>query len=131
MKKFWWSVFFGALFGILLLFPETNFSYQVFNLAHALQLSVVQIIGLLALNTSILAGFFGVLWGTIAQPYLSERAKNLATKHDVSAITREVEEVKHQYQKLTEDHKHKNLLRMAAIDERINVHQEAYSIWVN
>lgn len=71
MKKFWWSVFFGALFGILLLFPETNFSYRFFNLAHTLQLNVVQIIGLLALNTSILAGIFGALWGAIAQPYLS------------------------------------------------------------
>lgn len=129
MKKFWWSVFFGALFGILLLFPETNFSYRFFNLAHTLQLSVVQIIGLLALNTSILAGIFGALWGAIAQPYLSERAKNLATKHDVSAITREVEQVKLGMSKQLEDHKTGNQLRMAVVEKRFQAHQEAYAHW--
>ena len=44
MKKFWWGIFFGALIGVLLLAPESNFSLQVRNLFYTLQDSVVAIL---------------------------------------------------------------------------------------
>jgi hypothetical protein len=44
MKKFWWGIFFGALIGVLLLAPESNFSHQVRNLFYTLQDSVVAIL---------------------------------------------------------------------------------------
>lgn len=44
MKKFWWGVFFGALIGVLLLAPESNFSNRVRDLFYTLQDSVVAVL---------------------------------------------------------------------------------------
>jgi serine phosphatase RsbU (regulator of sigma subunit) len=41
MKKFWWGIFFGALIGVLLLAPESNFSNRVRDLFYTLQDTVV------------------------------------------------------------------------------------------
>ena len=73
--------------------------------------------------------------------YLNEKAKNLATKEDVGAITREVERVRHEYAERLESLAHQNRvileqgnrrhqLRMAALDRRLDVHQQAYTLWV-
>jgi hypothetical protein len=61
--------------------------------------------------------------------YLGEKAKNLATKEDIGEITREVESVKHDYNALLEHLKVRNQLRMAALDKRLQVHQEAFTKW--
>jgi len=44
MKKFWWGIFFGALIGVLLLAPESNFSNRVRDLFFTLQDSVVAVL---------------------------------------------------------------------------------------
>ncbi|MEM8951207.1 MAG: hypothetical protein AAGA21_00520 [Pseudomonadota bacterium] len=44
MKKFWWGIFFGALIGLLLLAPDSNFSNQVRYVFYALQDTVVALL---------------------------------------------------------------------------------------
>lgn len=61
--------------------------------------------------------------------YLSEKGKNLATKEDVAAITHEIEKVRTQYAILIEERKTSNQLRVAAIDKRMQAHQEAFTHW--
>lgn len=61
--------------------------------------------------------------------YLTEKGKNLATKEDIAAITHEVEEVKNQYAILIEQFKAKSQLRMAALDKRLQAHQDAFVFW--
>lgn len=61
--------------------------------------------------------------------YLSEKGKNLATSEDITGITSKIEAVKSDYSVLLEALKSKNQLRLAAIDKRLAVHQEAFSLW--
>jgi hypothetical protein len=61
--------------------------------------------------------------------YLSEKGKNLATQEDVAKITHEIEQVRSQYSLLLEETKAKHQLRLAAVDRRLQAHQEAYSLW--
>lgn len=61
--------------------------------------------------------------------YLSEKGKNLATKEDIAKITDEIERVKSQYAVLLEELKAKHQLRLAAIDRRLEAHQEAFTLW--
>ena|SRR2546425_4677714 len=73
--------------------------------------------------------------------YLAEKAKSLATKEDVAQITREVEQVRHEYARHLEElaHQHRlvleqgsrrHQLRLAALDRRLDVHQQAYTLWL-
>jgi hypothetical protein len=61
--------------------------------------------------------------------YLNEKGKNLATKEDVAAITHEVERVRLEYNTLMEEVRARNQLRMAALDKRLQAHQEAFALW--
>ena len=72
--------------------------------------------------------------------YLSEKGKNLATKEDIAAITRQVEGVKefystrlkaleHQNALVLEQLKAQQQLRLAAVERRLAAHQEAYTLW--
>lgn len=73
--------------------------------------------------------------------YLTEKGKNLATKEDLAAITREVESVRHEYavrlenlaqqnRLILEQGSRRHQLRMAALDRRLDIHQQAYLLWV-
>ena len=44
MKKFWWGIFFGALIGVLLLAPESNFSNRVRDLFYTIQYALVDVL---------------------------------------------------------------------------------------
>jgi hypothetical protein len=68
---------------------------------------------------------FQKLWGA----YLSEKGKNVATKEDVAAITRQVEEVKSTYSLLVEDARAQHQLRMGVLGPRLKAHQEAFALW--
>ena len=68
--------------------------------------------------------FRSYLWN-----YLSKKAENLATKEDIASITHEIEAVKLQYSLHIEDNKAKHQLRLAALDARLRVHQEAFTLW--
>ncbi|TYT75161.1 hypothetical protein [Desulfobotulus mexicanus] len=84
--------------------------------------------------------FIGFLVGQFLPSYLREKGKNLATKEDVERITRNVEAVKaeyseklqeliHQNNLLLEQAKGRQQLRFAAVEKRLQVHQEAYLLW--
>jgi hypothetical protein len=61
--------------------------------------------------------------------YLKEKGKNLATKEDIGAITNEVKQVEHQYNTLIEELKSRQQLRMAAVERRLQTHQDAFTMW--
>jgi hypothetical protein len=62
-------------------------------------------------------------------PYLAEKGKNLATREDIAAITDKVESVRSQYAVIVEELKVRHQLRLAALDRRLQVHQEAFTLW--
>lgn len=82
-------------------------------------------------------GVGGVLFGAVVfyllksfvPSYLNEKAKNLATREDIAQITEEIERVKTQYAFLIEELKAKHQLRLAAIERRLQAHQEAFVLW--
>lgn len=61
--------------------------------------------------------------------YFSEKGKNLATKEDIAAITRQVEAVRHEYSALLEELRARHQLRTASLDLRLRAHQEAFTQW--
>jgi hypothetical protein len=82
-------------------------------------------------------GFSGIVAGLIVYAlirqylggYLPEKGKNLATKEDIEKITKLVKGVEHQYNVLIKQMEAKQQLRMAAVDKRLQVHQEAFAHW--
>lgn len=61
--------------------------------------------------------------------YGREKGKNLATKEDIGEITNRIESVKTQYATVIEQLRGRNSLRAAAIERRLEVHQQAFSLW--
>lgn len=72
--------------------------------------------------------------------YLSRKAENLATKEDIAEITDKVEQAKSEYTERLEEIKqqnrlllehaqYRNQLRLAALDRRLEVHQQAFVLW--
>ena len=74
----------------------------------------------------------GTLLGKYLPSYLSKKGENLATKEDIAEITREVERVKSEYTErlegIAEHLRYRNQLRLAALDRRLQAHQEAYAL---
>lgn len=62
--------------------------------------------------------------------YFSQKGKNLATREDIALITHEVERVRHDYRALLEELKARHQLRTAALDRRLQAHQEAFTYWL-
>ena len=61
--------------------------------------------------------------------YLGEKGKNLATREDIEVITQKIEGVRMQYTSIAEELKARHQLRLAALDKRLEVHQEAFTLW--
>ena len=61
--------------------------------------------------------------------YFLEKGKNLATREDIAEITRKVEGVRTEYASLVEELKARHQLRLAAVDRRLQTHQEAFELW--
>jgi hypothetical protein len=74
------------------------------------------------------AGVGYLLVKHFASSYLGQKGKNLADKEDIAALTQQVEEVKRQHSELLEAVKVRNQLRMAAIDRRLQAHQDAFTM---
>ena len=85
-----------------------------------------------------IALFYGVL--VLIASYLKNRGKNLATKKDIETITDKIESVRADYAKKMESIVHENKMirdqlhqrhemKLAALDKRLSVHQEAYTLW--
>lgn len=68
----------------------------------------------------------GAWFGT----YFAEKGKNHATKEDIGRVTDEIEKVRATYAHHLEELRGKNQLRLAALDRRLQAHQEAYTLWL-
>ena len=77
--------------------------------------------------------------GVFVQKYLSRKGENLATQEDIAKITHEIEQAKSEYTERLEEIKqqnrlllehaqYKNQLRLAALDRRLEVHQQAFAL---
>ena len=80
------------------------------------------------------------LLSAILGGYLADKGKNLATREDIEGITRQVEgvksafateleEVKAVFAAQFEDRAQRNRLRLAALDKRLEAHQQAFVLW--
>ena len=62
--------------------------------------------------------------------YLGEKAKNLATREDIGAITRIVQETKQTFAqdlaRLSEELRAQTSMRLLAAEKRLEAHQEVY-----
>ena len=73
--------------------------------------------------------------GAFLGSYLRKKAENVATKEDIEEITKKIEVVRSQYNEQLESFKASlqlsNQLKLAALDKRLQRHQEAYTLWLN
>jgi len=77
-------------------------------------------------NLSVLFTSLTVIWFAFFRPYLSEKAKNLATKTDIGEITDIVESVKSNYSQVIEEVRHSNALMLKSIDREQAIKKEIY-----
>lgn len=95
---------------------------------------------LIAALLALAAGVALLLWRSFFPSYLNEKGKNLATKEDIAAITKQVEDVKELYSTRLKELEHQNALvleqlraqqqlRLAAVERRLAAHQEAFTLW--
>ncbi|MFC1551191.1 hypothetical protein ACFL6P_01370 [Candidatus Latescibacterota bacterium] len=71
-----------------------------------------------------------VLFASFFGSYIRRKGQNLATKEDISEITKKIEEIRADYAKQIENLSHHNRLKMAALDKRLEAHQQAYTLWL-
>jgi hypothetical protein len=85
---------------------------------------------------SFLLGAFGKYLKT----YASQKGRNLATKEDIADITARIEAVRAEFVRQRDERREQHeillkqqdlqqQLRLAALDRRLEVHQEAYALW--
>lgn len=71
--------------------------------------------------------------GAFIGAYLKKKGENLATKEDIGEITKKIEAIRSEYNAQLESHKASlelsNQLKLAALDKRLQKHQEAYTLW--
>jgi hypothetical protein len=88
----------------------------------------------------LVASLAGTVLGWFLKSYTEEKGKNLATKEDIAPITRIAEEVKAEFERDRANRRAehelrmqafelKHQLRVAALADRLRVHQEAYKQW--
>jgi len=90
---------------------------------------LLQLIGAFGVGGLIAGGLVFYLLKSFIPSYLGEKAKNLATREDIASINGEIERVKTQYAILIEELRAKHQLRLAAVESRLKVHQEAFTLW--
>ncbi len=79
---------------------------------------------------AVVAGVIGfLLMKSFVPSYLKQKAENLATREDIGKITHEIEGVRAEYAAMLEALKGRQQLRIAALDRRLQAHQEAYQLW--
>lgn len=82
------------------------------------------------LNSSDLIAVAAVsLLASLLGSYIRRKGENLATKEDIAEITRKQEKVRDEFQNFREQSTQRHQLRLAALDRRLEKHQEAYTLW--
>lgn len=71
-----------------------------------------------------------VLIASFIGSYLRRKGQNLATKEDISEITKTIEGIRADYAKKIESFSHHNRLKLAGLDKRLEAHQQAYALWL-
>ena len=61
--------------------------------------------------------------------YFHEKGRSAATKEDIHHITTKIESIKKSFALEIEERKHQNSLQHAALEKRLEVHQQAFSLW--
>jgi hypothetical protein len=92
-------------------------------------LEIEKLISLLAefgLGALIGGGIVFLFIKSFIPKYLSEKAKNLATKEDIAAITEQVESVKSDYATILEEVRSNYQLKFAAVEREKNTKKEVY-----
>lgn len=80
-----------------------------------------------------LASVIGALTAVLAMrgldAYVSKKGENQASKEDIASITELVKAVEHKFNELLEHTRTQNSLRLAALDKRLQAHQDAFAKW--
>ena len=87
---------------------------------------LISLLGNLGLGALVGGGVVYLFIKSYIPSYLSEKAKNLATKEDIEGITEKVESVKSGYAHLLEEVKSNNQLKLAAVEREKNTKKEVY-----
>ncbi|EJO3996482.1 chromosome partitioning protein ParA [Vibrio vulnificus] len=87
---------------------------------------LIQIFGSFGIGAIIGAGFLFFVLKSFLPAYLTEKAKNLATKEDIGEITSEVEQVKSGYAEMLEEVKSNHQLKLASIEREKLLKKEVY-----
>lgn len=103
---------------------ETEFIREIISLLRDLKAGIsvnytsVILIGIIVF----IASFIG--------SYIRRKGQNLATKEDISEITNKIESIRADYAKNIESFSQHNRLKLAALDKRLEAHQQAYKLWL-
>lgn len=89
---------------------------------------LISLLGNLGLGMLIGGGIVYLFIKNYIPSYLSEKAKNLATKEDIEGITETVESVRSGYAQLLEEVRSNNQLKIAAVESERKVLRKKY-IW--
>ena len=88
--------------------------------------SLLSLIGAFGIGGAISAVFVIVLVKIFFPSYLSEKAKNLATKEDIELITEKVESVKLTHSQMLEEFRSQNQIMINAIEREKTIKKEVY-----
>jgi hypothetical protein len=105
-----------------------------------LDMSIYDVAVILGSGSLLGAGVVVLLVKSFFPAYLAEKGKNLATKEDITEITRKVEAIRSDYAKQLQELAHQNTmlveesrgrsqLRLAAAEKRLEAHQRAFTLW--
>jgi len=87
---------------------------------------LIYTLGVFGVGTLLGGGIIYLFIKSYLPSYLSEKAKNLASKEDIEFITGRVESVKLDYTRLLEEIRSDNQLKFAAIDREKSIKKEVY-----
>jgi len=90
---------------------------------------ICMFIGSFSLGVFLIGSVVFLLFKFYVPPFLVEKGKNLATRQDIEEITNKIEGVRIQYTFLAEELKARHQFRLAALEKRLEVHQQAFTLW--
>lgn len=91
--------------------------------------SLLIIVGSFSTGLIVSLFIFYLMFRYYLSSYLAQKGQNLATKEDIEEITRKIEDVKLTFALPLEEFKSRNQLKLVALERRLQVHQEAFTLW--